>query len=270
MTMYICSMDHSPSEQLGPADAWHTTALILSISGQQWSRGDTVAEAMGVQSGHLKKWSKYKPHQKKRFETEFYKMLASSSMYVAAISAQASAIEFSFDHMITELGLTGLVTPIQRNGKPYLVFGPFLKLSSDGSTTEVRFSVLRARALPLIFIAHFVVRMHQKLLSQLHQENPVIEWMDWQISADKFAGDLEGEMSSLFFALMGLLPQEKIVSGNLRGHTHLDGDQGTALADNIAGMLRDGIALNPVSLDLTHEQARLREGALYWERWLPK
>lgn len=263
-------MDHSPSEQLGSADAWHTTALILSVSGEQWRLGDTVAEAMGIQSGHLKKWSKCKPSQKKRFETEFFKTLASSSMYVAAISAQASTIEATFDHMISELGLTGLLVPLQRNDKPYLEFGPFLKLEADSSTTEVRFPIHRAQALALVFITHFIARMHQKLLAQLNQEDPGVEWMDWQISADKLAGGLEGRMSSLFFALMGLLPQAKIVSGNLRGHTHLDGDQGTDLADNIAGMLQDGMSLNPASPLLTHEKAILREGALYWERWIPE
>ena len=31
---YIGSMDHSPSEQLGAPDDWHTTVLILSEAGQ--------------------------------------------------------------------------------------------------------------------------------------------------------------------------------------------------------------------------------------------
>ena len=43
ITMYLGSMDHSPSEQLGEPDDWHTTVLLLSEAGQHFDAAKDVA-----------------------------------------------------------------------------------------------------------------------------------------------------------------------------------------------------------------------------------
>lgn len=273
MTMFVCSMDHSPTEQLVGSNRWHTTTLILSVAGNQWDTAGLIAKASRRQGGRLTKWSACRPRQKATFAKVLAACLPETPIYVASISAREEEIVYSFDHMVRELHLSELTRAEERNGKSYLRFGPFVRSGPSGEPgEEVYFSLIRTRAIPLIFIVHFMLRMHQGLLLSLRRSEPEVTWMDWQVSADKFPGDVSGGMAKLFYALLGLLPQQGLVSGNLRDLTFLTSDPGSDLADNIAGMLQDQLSGgSPLSsaAAATTDLGALAPGRHYWEVWYP-
>jgi hypothetical protein len=65
ITMYLGSMDHSPSEQLGEPDDWHTTVLLLSEAGQHFDAAKDVALRLDCRDGLLRKWSKNPLYRRK-------------------------------------------------------------------------------------------------------------------------------------------------------------------------------------------------------------
>src|SRR5215217_6629293 len=99
IAMYIGSLDHSPSEQLGPADQWHTTALVLSEGGEHWQLAADVARRIGCSDEALRKWSGRDAARGERgaeyrsaFERFFVERLPAFPVHVRAISARAKTI----------------------------------------------------------------------------------------------------------------------------------------------------------------------------------
>src|ERR1700730_1736211 len=103
ITMYLGSMDHSPSEQLVDPEGWHTTALILTETGAHFELATRLLECT---NNVPKKWSKSSLRHKESFESVLATGL--DGVHIRAISAQGKMIETSFEHMISELGLAGV------------------------------------------------------------------------------------------------------------------------------------------------------------------
>jgi hypothetical protein len=253
ITMYLGSMDHSPSEQLGEPDDWHTTVLILSEAGQHDDAAKDVALRLGCRDGLLRKWSKNPPYrQKDEFGAALMEALPGHAVFVRAISAQARIISQSYPHMIDELGLSSLVQSFSKNEKPYLKFGPFMRVSYGAEPEPAYFDILERQALPLIFICHYVLRMHPQLMQIIKKQRPEIDWVDWQLMPNKFPGDISGPMGSLFHAIMSGAAHHQLVDGNIRVVTFNNSkdDVGSSFADNIAGWLSGKLGQGSEGFDL--------------------
>lgn len=264
--MLLGSMDHSPSEQLvGDPDCWHHTVSIFSEGGEHWELAGEIAQRVKG-SSNLSKWAGRKGRYKREFEAALADSIGKYPVFLTAISAQEGIIEASVDHMIYELGLSGHVQTFEKNDKPYVTFGPFLKGKygiDRENFSEVSFELPRNQALPLIFICHFVLRTHQKLLASLRVTRSELKWLDLQLMPNKFPGGIDGRMASLFDAIVSLTSPEHI-AGNVRIVTFLEskGDAGNELADNIAGLLRDKTESGDrVFLNVAE--------AVHWEIWEP-
>jgi hypothetical protein len=247
---YLGSMDHSPSEQLGDLDDWHTTALLLSEAAQHWALAQKIAQRLQMRDGLIRKWSSNPAYRKSgKFEAALLENLDKSGTYVRVISAQGRTIRHCFDQMVAQLGLSGLVEKTTRNEKLYLKFGPYRRVivpNNETATDPVYFEVIEQQALPLIFICHFVLRMHQQLLPVIRRRQPEIEWIDWQLMPNKFPGDITGPMASLFHAIMSGAAHQRLVAGNIRIITFNKSrdDVGSSLADNIAGWAAEKLIRN--------------------------
>jgi hypothetical protein len=186
-TMYLASMDHSPSEQLGNPDDWHTTVLILSESGQHWKLAEDIAKQLRCREALLTKWSRNPIYRRNgTFEDALKSCLPGRAVFIRVISAQAHAIRTSYPHMIGELGLSDLVKRFVKNDKPYLRFGPFERVTILGvednklktQSELAEFDVAERQALSLIFICHYLLRMHHHLMMIVRQQRPELEWID--------------------------------------------------------------------------------------------
>jgi hypothetical protein len=245
LTMYLGSMDHSPSEQLGKPDDWHTTVLILSEGGQHDDAAKDVAHRLGYRDGSLRKWSRNPTYrQKDRFGSALLAALPSHAVFVRAISAQARVISQFYPRMIKELGFGGLVQSLSKNGKPYLKFGPFMRASYGSEPQRAYLDILERQALPLIFICYNVLRVHRQLMRVITTRRPEIEWVDWQLMPNKFPGDVTGRMGTLFHAIMSGAALHRLVEGNISVMTFSNSkdDVGSLFADNIAGWLSEKMA----------------------------
>jgi len=114
-------------------------------------------------------------------------------------------------------------------------------VKAEAELILVYFDVLERQALPLIFICHFVLRMHQKLMPIIKKLRPEIDWVDWQLMPNMFPGGVGGRMASLFHAVMSGAARQGLVAGNMRLMTFDDArdDPGSSFADNIAGWLSE-------------------------------
>jgi hypothetical protein len=271
MTMYLGSMDHSPSEQLGDPNRWHTTVLILSEGNEHWNLAKDIALELRCPKGQLQKWSRIPNYRRNgAFEDVLGQLGPKYPVQILAISAQARAIEFSVAHMIEQLGMAGLVVPFVKNGKSYLRFGPFevVRIRSDerGSLEHagpVEFTLVRHQAVPMIFISHYLLRMHQQLLNNLQVVRENLHWLDIQIMPNKFPGGTEGPMAALFHAIMSGASHQGLIKGNVRVMTfvHSHEDAGSALADNIAGLLTEKLNRPKAS------SSQVSPKAFHWEVW---
>jgi hypothetical protein len=241
IAMYLGSMDHSPSEQLGDLDDWHTTVLLLSEAAQHWILAEKIAGRLSTRDGLLQKWSSNPAYRRNgSFGAALSENLEKHDAYVRVISAQGRTIRHCFDQMTAQLGLSGLVEDVTRNGKPYLKFGPFGRVigpNNEIAVDPVYFEIVERQGLPLVFICHFVLRMHRQLMPMIRRKQPELEWIDWQLMPNKFPGDITGPMGSLFHAIMSGATHQGLVAGNIRIMTFNESkdDLGSSLADNIAG-----------------------------------
>jgi hypothetical protein len=245
ITMFLGSMDHSPSEQLGEPDDWHTSVLILSEAGEHFGLAKNLALRLKLSDGMLRKWSRNPPYRRKgEFGAALFDVLPQNGVFVKAVSAQSRTIRDSYAHMIAQLQLARLIEAFSKNEKPYLRFGPFTRLSPGEEPQPAYFEILERQAISLIFICHFVLRTHQQLMPIIKEQRPEIEWVDWQLMPNKFPGDIRGPMGSLFHAIMSGVTHLKLASGHIRIATfdYAKDDDGSLTADNIAGWLSELIS----------------------------
>jgi hypothetical protein len=209
--------------------------------------------------GTLKKWagkraSNYRDH----FEKALLATVNRYPVHVRIVSAQGSAIVASQAHMLRELGLAGLAQPIEKPSKKrYLRLGPF---------NHKHFDVPERQAAPLIFICHLLLRKHQELMLIIRRERPDIEWVDWQLSPNKFPGDVKVLMSVVFSGIMQGAAHAGLVPGNISVLTFTDPAM-DVLADNVAGLFASRIKQGRFALDVPPSQGN--GASLLWEVWHP-
>jgi len=274
--MCLGSLDHSPSEQLGNPDQWHTTVLILSQSNEHWKLAECIATFLRSESGSLRRWSaRHSRYYKTNFDRILTENVTKFPVHIRAISAQSETIRLCLDHMLAELGLAGLVKSSTKKEKPYLEFGPFSRIRitdvRNGVAQEdhqpVQFTLPERQAIPLVFICHFLLRAHQQIFPLVRDEQPTIEWVDWQLMPNKFPGGIDGRMASLFHAIMSGSARAGLVMGNIRIMTFVNtgDDHGSIFADNLAGLLADKLSNGDQKLMLPPS---LKIGSsMFWEIW---
>ncbi len=223
----------------------HTLALVASPTARQWGWGDELGLAVGSQSGRLQKWSaRSNRRYRAAFAERFPKLLAESDVWVMARTTTAAEIKSRAHAAMGEYGLSRFIDV----GGPTVAFGP----SSDGVTYNLRNRV----AVSVLATFDFVVRMHRAI------HGTWSESADWQISPDSPPDGVYSDAASVFSALVNSAQVVGLVHGRLSVLTHLRGDQGADLADNVAGLLRDA-ANNGGAIETVDKPAR---GAIYWER----
>lgn len=270
-------MDHSPSEQLSNCpDDWHTTVVVLSEGGEHWHLASDLARRMGCKNETLKKWSgRRSAAYKSKFEETLIERAVAYPVHIRAISAQTKTIQSSFDHMVFELGLSNLVRRITSATRPKMEFGPFQRvrtLSAIHGTVEsdvepIYFQISERQGIHLVFICHFLIRIHQQFFALIQSYRPEVEWIDWQLMPNKFPNDLEGPMAKLFHAVMSGASLARLVIGNIRVVTLRDAkaDHGNILTDNIAGLFSDKLESRRPEFEPI--QSRPTHASTYWEVW---
>jgi hypothetical protein len=117
----------------------------------------------------------------------------------------------------------------------------------------------------VLFIAHFLKRIHQHLCVALSPAKDAPTYVTWNFFADKPPNGPEGAFDRALTMLLGLSDPR----GALRWGYFLNGDtvETDLLADNIAGLLNE-------KLQAPHRYSTQFGGAIpnsagffYWERW---
>jgi hypothetical protein len=256
--LYIVSMDHSPSEQL-TGDNWHTTALILSSSLEHAQ----LANRLKFRLRKLTKWNKGSRAYRRSFLPFFLEELRKfPSVYVFAISAQESVIRTSSNHFINELGLEHYYQKIETPDKTTKVMlGPLINTSTGD---EVTITLSENRALLCLFIAHFVLRMKQRMYEAVNNSADKRRGhINWNFYGDKFPGPAESDMAQMFQALTSF---DRNTGRILWGYfSDSDTFETDLMVDNLAGALNTAItrAYEPVFVSGNAGTT----GFFYWEKW---
>jgi hypothetical protein len=249
--MLVASMDHSPQEIPSDRDVWHTTALVLSEGADQWGWDVSLGRLISPQSGKLQKWTKRNgARYQGEFRRQFPKALATSDLYCLAFSARGGTIVDALPQLIARSGLANNL------------------LVSDGAVAMRGLSYGKQISIPTIqaayvmYLLHFISRMHALILEDLKAENKSISWCDWQISPDHFALGIGGAMMEMFSASANTASSLGWINGNLRVLTFDKGDPGVDVCDNVAGMLRQNIERDDKTLARLDRPVK---GKIYWE-----
>ena len=252
MTMLVASMDHSPQEIPNNRDVWHTSALLVSVSAEQWGWDEVLGPLLNPQGKRLRKWAARRSDRyHSEFRRQFPDVLAGSRVFALALSVQGKIVIDSLPELIGQMGL----------GENILVSGQETTISGLASGRD--FTLPTIQAASVVYLMHFICRMHALILDRLHEDDGEIVWCDWQISPDNFPLGVNGPMATLFSIIANSTGKMRLVSGNLRVLTHhLDGDPGIDVCDNLAGMLRDDLAQGKCTLE-SFERPTM--GGMYWE-----
>lgn len=258
-------MDHSITEQLiGHPDAWHTTCIALSEGNEVSNLANQIAQDISPEKPHLRKWSDGRAVSKRRYHEAFSRELArhlpSAKVYLLATSATEAAITKNREQFFRELGIAGLSQELIRpSGRTILRVGPFIHKELG---TEHYFELPLNRAIMVVWIAHFVARMHHMFRLQLQndQSEPVV--VDWFFYHDKFAGDSPATSPATNF--FQALVSGNISNGNVRSgfFTQSDTVDADLLADNLAGLFNNSCEIGSQSPEML---SILQSGCVYYE-----
>jgi hypothetical protein len=266
---YLAFMDHSITEQLtGCPTAWHTTVVALSEGGEVSDLANRIAYGIFPRQPRLRKWSAGRPAGKQRYREAFYQELArhlpSSKVYLLATSATESTIIYTRKQLFQELGIAELSQERTRSGgSPILRVGPF---TNPESGADHYFELPLNRALMVVWVAHFVARMHPMFRLQLQGAQPEPVVVDWFFYHDKFAGDSPGGSPAMSFFQM--LVSGNISDGNVRSGFFVESDKVEAdlFADNVAGLFNSSRERGVQGPDLS---SLLGSGCIYYEMSSP-
>lgn len=264
---YLVFMDHSITEQLtGCPATWHTTAIAISEGSEVSDLANRVAQGIWPRRPSLRKWSAGRGASKRRYREAFYQELArhlpSAKVSLLATSATEATIVQTREQLFRELGITDLSQERTRaSGRPILRVGPFVHRESGSNHY---FELPLNRALMVIWVAHFVARMHRMFRLQLQGTQPEPVVVDWFFYHDKFAGDSSAASPAMSF--FQTLVSGKISDGNVRSGFFLNSDtvEADLFADNVAGLFNS--SRNPKGPDLS---SLLRSGCVYYEASSP-
>jgi hypothetical protein len=151
---------------------------------------------------------------------------------VFAISATESSIAASEDHFVKELGGTHCYRRHLLDGRARVSIGPLV----NARTGEQHTVELPGNQAPMVlFIAHFLRRIHQEMHLALSVREPF--WVTWDFFADKPPNGPGGAFNRALSMLLGLSNS----GGALRWGYFLEGDkvETDLLADNVAGLLNE-------------------------------
>ncbi len=266
---YLAFMDHSITEQLtGRPAAWHTSAIALAEGGEVSDLASRIARGIFPEEPRLRKWSAGRGAGKLRYRTEFSRELArhipSSKVYLLATSATEATIIQTHKQLILELGIADISCEVVRpRGTFALRVGPFINRESG---TDHYFELPLNRALMVIWIAHFVARMHRMFRLQLQgtQIEPVV--VDWFFYHDKLVGDSSNASPAMSF--FQTLVSGSISHGNVRSGFFKKSDtvQADLFADNVAGLLNTFRETKAYGVELS---SLLSSGCMYYESSSP-
>jgi hypothetical protein len=258
--LFIASLDHSPTEQL-IGEKWHTSALILSAAVEHSALAHELGQIANPLTCKLTKWTRANSHYKKRFCASLMSALDRHRVMVFAISATEPQIAASEGHFIKELGGTRCYQRHLLDGRARVSIGPFL----NARTGEEHTVELSANQAPMVlFIAHFLRRIHQEMHIALSAHTPV--YVTWNFFADKPPTGPGGAFDCALAMLLGLSNP----AGALRWGYFLEGDkiETDLLVDNVAGLLNEIMRLPQRYAEQFGESAQDAAGLFYWERWM--
>jgi hypothetical protein len=264
---YLAFMDHSITEQLtGCSAAWHTTAIAISGGGEVSDLATRIAQGISPRRPRLRKWSAGRGAGKQQYREAFYQQLArhlpSAKVSLLATSATEATIVRTREQLFRELGIADVSQERTRpSGSPFLRVGPFVHRESG---SDHYFELPLNRALMVVWVAHFVARMHRMFRLQLQGAQPEPVVVDWFFYHDKFAGDsTEASPAMSFFQT---LVSGNISDGNVRSGFFKDSDtvEADLFADNVAGLFNS--SRGPNGPDLS---SLLDSGCVYYEASSP-
>jgi hypothetical protein len=256
--LFIASLDHSPTEQL-IGEKWHTSALILSSAVEHSALAHELGQIANPLTCKLTKWTKANSHYKKRFCASLMSSLDRHRVMVFAISATEPSIAASEEHFINDLGGTQCYRRHVTDGRSRVSIGPLVK----ARTGEKHTVELSGNQAPMIlFIAHFLKRMHQEVQVALSVDAPM--YVTWNFFADKPPNGAGGAFDRALAMLLGLSNP----GGALRWGYFIEGDEVETdlLADNVAGLLNEIMRVPQRYAEQFGESAQDAAGLFYWER----
>lgn len=250
--MMVASMDHSPQEIPNDRDVWHTSVLLVSINAEQWGWGETLGPLLSPQNKSLQKWAgRGAGRYRREFRRHFPRILENSSVYGLALSVQGGTV---VDFLPELIGQMALDNNLRILGREVAVIG--LASGQD-------FTISVVQAAYTIYLMHYICRMHALVFETMQKNGGALSgFCDWQISPDNFPGGVNGRMATLFSIVANSAAMLRLVKGNIRVLTHLKGDSGADVCDNLAGMLKDDLARGSNTLASLE---RPTTGGLYWE-----
>jgi hypothetical protein len=257
--LFIAFLDHSPTEQL-IGEKWHTSALILSAAVEHSALADELAQVANPLTCKLTKWVRANSHYKKRFYDNLMSGLGRHRVMMFAISATEPSIAASEVHFIKDLGGSQCYRRYVRDGRTRVSIGPLV----NARTGEKHSVELSGNQAPMVlFIAHFLRRMHQEVQGGLSVDAPM--YVTWNFFADKPPNGAEGAFDRALGMLLGLSDPR----GALRWGYFLQGDkvETDLLADNVAGLLNEMMRAPERYSGQFGEIAQDAAGLFYWECW---
>lgn len=116
----------------------------------------------------------------------------------------------------------------------------------------------------VLFIAHFLRRIHQEMHIALSAHTPMC--VTWNFLADKPPNGAGGAFDRALAMLLGLSNP----GGSLRSGYFLEGDkvETDILADNIAGLLNEIVRVPERYPEKFGESPQNAAGLFYWEHWM--
>ena len=155
-----------------------------------------------------------------------------------AVSVSEAVVRFNEQPWLDALGLhehyqnTG-----SPSANPIIEMGPFI---NERTREEVALKLPENRALMCFHIAAFVLRVQRAMYDAANPGSEITGGLiNWNFLADKFPGDLGGDMETMFRVLIG--HQRHL--GRLCWGAFRDGDrvETDLLADNLAGALNGNV-----------------------------
>jgi len=258
--LFMASLDHSPTEQLN-GKTWHTSALVLSAAVEHSALAHELGRIANPQTKKLTKWAKANPHYRRRFHSSLMPSLDSHRVMVLAISATETIIAENEDHFVSELGASRHYTRYLKDGRARVSMGPVVNANTGEKST---FDLPGNQGPMVVFIAHYLRRMHQEMQIALSLRAPM--HVTWNFLADKPPGGSKGPFDQALSMLLGLANPR----GSLRWGYFLEGDtvETDLLADNIAGLLNEIMLVPKRYASPVRQPSTNGAGFFYWERWM--
>jgi hypothetical protein len=240
---------------------WHTSALIVSAGLEHSALAHELGQIANPLARKLTKWSKANSHYKKRFCASLMSRLEVPRVMIFAISAEESSIAASEEHFVNELGCSQHYRRHVLNGRERMSIGPLVNArTGEAHTVELPGN----QASMVLFIAHFLRRLHQQMHFALSNAAPT--WVTWKFFADKPPNGSGGAFDRALAMLLGLCN----LQGALRWGYFLEGDkvETDLLADNVAGLLNEIMLVPERYPKQFGGTAQNAAGLFYWERWM--